>query len=167
MLVVVLCALPASALRLPARPPLRASAPAAAAATAATALLQAPIAAVADDGFLGYASQQEFWVEFNKPPIELRPFHVNLFGYLLVGGYAAYIAWTILRPPSEAEAAYNAKVAEEGVAAAEAAGPFLKEAAAAEGARALGSGLVFREVSAGTGTAPTKDSMVRVHYEGK
>jgi FKBP-type peptidyl-prolyl cis-trans isomerase FkpA len=42
----------------------------------------------------------------------------------------------------------------------------LEEAANAEGAVRTSSGLVYREVSAGTGEAPGEKSVVKVHYHG-
>ena len=106
---VVLCLSAASALRLPTPKPL-AGLPKLPAFAAALGLVQAPLAALADDAFLGYASQKEFWIDFNRPPIELNPIHVNPAGYILVTIYVTYIAWSILRPPNEAEAAYAVKV---------------------------------------------------------
>lgn len=43
---------------------------------------------------------------------------------------------------------------------------FLAAAAAEAGAEKLESGLVYREVSAGTGASPTANDMVKVHYHG-
>jgi FKBP-type peptidyl-prolyl cis-trans isomerase FkpA len=49
----------------------------------------------------------------------------------------------------------------------EASAAFLKSAAAASGAKARPSGVVYRELKAGTGDHPSVDDKVRVHYTGK
>lgn len=49
----------------------------------------------------------------------------------------------------------------------EAAAGFLKKAAAESGAKTTASGLVYREVKAGSGDAPTPKDKVKVHYTGK
>ena len=54
----------------------------------------------------------------------------------------------------------------EAAKAAEGARPFLQAAAEAEGAQTLASGLVFRELVAGTGEKPTTDDTVKVQYTG-
>ena len=41
--------------------------------------------------------------ELNRPPITMNPFTVTPVGYTFFIGYAAYLAWTIFKPPSEAE----------------------------------------------------------------
>jgi FKBP-type peptidyl-prolyl cis-trans isomerase FkpA len=43
---------------------------------------------------------------------------------------------------------------------------FVEEAASEEGARTTASGLVFREVTAGTGEGPSATDRVKVHYHG-
>ena len=93
------------------------------------------------------------------------PFTINPIGYTVILGYVAYIAWQINKPMSEGEKAallVREQAAEEAAAAA---GPFLQAAREAEGARELPSGLVFRELKAGEGEAPTPDNKVVVHYE--
>jgi FKBP-type peptidyl-prolyl cis-trans isomerase FkpA len=42
----------------------------------------------------------------------------------------------------------------------------MKAMASEEGARTTASGLVFREIAAGRGAAPTAESRVKVHYTG-
>jgi FKBP-type peptidyl-prolyl cis-trans isomerase FkpA len=49
----------------------------------------------------------------------------------------------------------------------EASAKFLKSAAAASGAKARPSGVVYRELKAGSGDHPTANDKVRVHYTGK
>ena len=104
--------------------------------------------------------------EFAKPPISLNPFSIQPAGYAFIGLYICYLGWSIFRPPSEAEIAYNEKVAAEAAEAAAAAPGFLAAAAAAEGARRTASGLVFQETAAAEGASPTMDDTVRVHYVG-
>jgi FKBP-type peptidyl-prolyl cis-trans isomerase FkpA len=43
---------------------------------------------------------------------------------------------------------------------------YMKAMASEEGARTTASGLVFREIAAGRGAAPTAESRVKVHYTG-
>jgi FKBP-type peptidyl-prolyl cis-trans isomerase len=117
--------------------------------------------AVADEAW------DALWYELNhEPPISLNPFHINAVGYLIIGLYASYLGWSLFRPPSAAEEAWAAE--QEGLAteAAAAAPAFLAEAAEAEGAKVLPSGLIFQELIAGSGDAPTADHEVTVHYEG-
>merc|ERR1719506_2546995 len=83
--------------------------------------------------------------EFAKPPISLNPFSIQPAGYAFIGLYICYLGWSIFRPPSEAEIAYNEKVAAE----------------AAEAARRTASGLVFQETAAAEGASPTMDDTVR------
>ena len=45
----------------------------------------------------------DWWVEVNKPPIELAPFKINPVGWTFFAGYGAYLAWTLFKPESEAE----------------------------------------------------------------
>lgn len=47
-----------------------------------------------------------------------------------------------------------------------AAATFLEAEAAAEGATVTDSGIIYTEMSAGTGTSPTATDMVKVHYKG-
>ncbi len=44
---------------------------------------------------------------------------------------------------------------------------FLKAKAQEAGVHSLGAGLLYKELTAGSGTAPTSESTVRVHYEGR
>jgi len=165
LIAVLLC--PASALRAvpglratpraPLHAPRPSTAPFSGAAVLSGALTALPTTAVLAD---------DFWVELNKPPIELGPLKVNPIGWCLILGYVSYVAWQINKPLSEGEIKYNEKKAEEAKAAAEAARDFLKAASEEEGARVLPSGLVFREFFPGSGEAPTADSKVVVHYEG-
>lgn len=124
---------------------------------AVTALVGTPLAAHADD----------LWVELNKPPINLSPFEINPVGWLFFGLYGSYLAWSILRPPTEAEKAVAERREKEAAEAASLAGDFLQEAASADGARVLPSGLVYCETVPGSGDFPTPASKVIVHYEGK
>ena len=48
-----------------------------------------------------------------------------------------------------------------------AAQPFLEKAAAEKGAKKTASGLVYTELKAGSGDAPTTTDTVKVHYTGK
>jgi len=153
LVLVVSCSV-TSALQLPLQPRVRP--PSQLASASAAALASLPAVALADD----------WWIELNKPPITLNPFTINPIGYTVILGYVAYIAWQINKPMSEGEKAallVREQAAEEAAAAA---GPFLQAAREAEGARELPSGLVFRELKAGEGEAPTPDNKVVVHYEG-
>lgn len=49
----------------------------------------------------------------------------------------------------------------------EAGAAYLVKAAAEKGATKTASGLVYRELKAGTGAAPKPEDVVKVHYEGK
>ncbi|KAL3911427.1 MAG: hypothetical protein SGPRY_008696 [Prymnesium sp.] len=113
------------------------------------------------------AMDSDLWIEINKPPISLNPFEINPVGYLFFALYGAYLTWSIVRPPSEAEKAYADKMNAKGEEAAALAVEFLEKAAAEEGATTLPSGLVFRETLAGSGENPSESSSVVVHYEGK
>jgi len=124
---------------------------------AALAALSLPVhAAVADD----------FWVEVNKPPITFNPLTINPVGYVFLAAYAAYVAYSILKPPDEAAIALAEKANAAAAVAAAAQPGFLKAAAEAEGAVVKPSGLVYRELSAGSGAAPTAEDSVLVHYIG-
>ena len=105
-------------------------------------------------------------VEMNKPPITLNPFSVQPVGQAFFAGYGAYLAWQILRPPSEAEVEADNKRAALGAVAAEAAAPFLNAAAEAPGAIKTDSGLVYEELQPGEGASPSLDQKVKVHYVG-
>ena len=104
--------------------------------------------------------------ELNKPPITLNPFSIQPAGQVFFAGYGAYLVWSIIRPPNEAELEARGKAAEASAAAAAAAAPFLEAAAEAPGARKTESGLVFEELTAGEGASPTLEQMVKVHYVG-
>ena len=108
----------------------------------------------------------DWWVEVNKPPIELAPFKINPVGWTFFAGYGAYLAWTLFKPESEAEQRRAVKLEEEAVASATAAEPFLKAAAEAPGATVTASGLVYEELAAGEGANPLPEQKVRVHYTG-
>ena len=141
-------------------PALRGGGRAAAAPAAAFALGSLPLPAHAVDW-------DKFWYELNnEPPITLSPFEIHPIGWLFIVGYASYLGWQVFGPASEAEQAWAAKVRAEAEEAAAAAPAFLAEAAEAEGATVTPSGLVYQELAAGTGGAPTVDSMVKVHYKG-
>ena len=43
------------------------------------------------------AASADFFDELGKPPIELNPFVVNPSGYVFIGLYVAYLAWSIFR----------------------------------------------------------------------
>jgi len=135
------------------RPSLRPAAPLAAAAVALS-----PLAAHAEFDIM---------YELNRPPITLNPFTVSPIGYTFFAGYLAWLAWQIFGPPTEAEAAANAKRALAADEAAAVSVDFLKEAAEEEGAVTTASGLVFKELVAGTGESPTAEQKVKVNYEGK
>ena len=75
---------------------------------------------------------------------------------------AAYLAWQIFRPPSEAEKAYVEKQNAEGDAAAAAAPAFISAAAEAPGAITTSSGLVYEEIAAGQGAFPDPSQTVKV-----
>ena len=62
----------------------------------------------------------------------------------------------LARARAKAAAEVNKKVAE----------PFLDKAAAEKGAKKTGSGLVYRELKAGSGDAPKATDTVKVHYTG-
>lgn len=108
----------------------------------------------------------DWWVEVNKPPIELAPFKINPVGWTFFAGYGAYLAWQLFRPESEAEQRRAAKQEEEGRASAAAAEPFLKAAAEAPGATVTASGLVYEELAPGEGATPLPENKVKVHYTG-
>ena len=126
-----------------------------------------PALAAALAAFGGAAAvRADWWVEINKPPIELSPFHINPVGYSLILGYIAYLSWQILRPATEAEQKVAARNEEAAARAAELSVGFLQARADEEGAIRTGSGLVYRELAAGSGAAPTVDNVVKVHYVG-
>lgn len=104
--------------------------------------------------------------ELNKPPITLNPFTMSPSGQAFFVGYAAYLAWQIFRPPSEAEQEIERKRETMGAAAAAAAPAFLSAAAEAPGATTTDSGLVYEKIEAGEGASPTLEQTVRVHYTG-
>lgn len=104
--------------------------------------------------------------ELNKPPITLNPFSIQPAGQAFFAAYGAYLVWSIVRPPNAAEVEAQGRAAEASAAAAAAAAPFLEAAAEAPGARKTESGLVFEELTAGEGAAPTLEQMVKVHYVG-
>jgi len=87
-------------------------------------------------------------------------------GWLFFAIYAASVSWSIYRPQTEAEKAAAEKREDAAAEASAMAADFLQAAADEPGARVFSSGLIFREVSAGSGEAPTVDSKVVVHYEG-
>ena len=104
--------------------------------------------------------------ELNKPPIELNPFTVNPSGGLFFSLYVAYLGWSIFRPASAEEQEYNAQVNAASEKAQAAGAAFLAEAAAAEGASASASGLVFQLTAPGSGAPPGAGDTVVVHYKG-
>lgn len=108
----------------------------------------------------------DIMAELNKPPINMNPFSFNLMGYVFIGMYACYLAWQVFGPVSAEEKLWADKVGAEAEVAAAGAGPFLAAAAGEEGAQRQPSGLIYREVSPGSGAAPTDSDTVRVHYTG-
>lgn len=109
--------------------------------------------------------------ELNRPMIDMSPgrfpgFQLNPVGWIFVGLYLAYVGWTAFAPPSEAEKAFAEKQMSQGEEAKAAAAPFLKSASEAEGAVVQPSGLVYRELEAGSGAAPTPEDSVLVQYTG-
>ena len=129
------------------------------------------------------------------PPSPPSPSLSLIFtGYGFFALYLSWLGWQIFGPPTEAEAAANAKVrltpsqpfptrpphslptpelcfcfqrmleAEE---AASASVGFVAAAAEEEGAVTTSSGLVYLELTAGSGESPTAENKVKVHYEGK
>ena len=71
-----------------------------------------------------------------------------------------------MRPATEAEQAVQARNEEAAARAAELSVGFMQARADEEGAIRTGSGLVYRELAAGSGAAPTVDNVVKVHYVG-
>lgn len=115
----------------------------------------------------GAISVDEILYEVNRPPITLNPFSVTPVGITFFIGYFAYLAWSILRPPTEAEqAAADERDAASEKAATESLG-FLAAAREADGAELTPSGLVYLEMAAGTGESPSPAQTVKVHYTGK
>jgi FKBP-type peptidyl-prolyl cis-trans isomerase len=163
LLLIATCA---TALRVPAhtthariatRPQLPA---AAAAALASTALAIAPT-------LPAFAEPGDIWDRLaNEPPISFNPFTINPAGYAFFGLYAAYFLWQVFGPTSAAEQAWGEKMKAEAAVAAAAEPGFLVQAANEEGARVMPSGLVFKELAAGSGECPTLEQMVTVHYHG-
>ena len=102
----------------------------------------------------------------NDPPITLSPFTINPAGYAFLALYASYLLWQTFGPVSEAEKAWGDKQRTLAAEARAAAPAFLAEAAAAEGAREMPSGLVYQELVAGTGDFPTAEDTVTVSYHG-
>ncbi|KAL1511909.1 hypothetical protein AB1Y20_005190 [Prymnesium parvum] len=129
--------------------------------------LATPSLAAAVTSLPSCALATDLWVELNKPPINLNPFEINPVGWIFFAMYGSYLAWSIARPPSEAEKAYAEKMEREAVAAGALAADFIAQAAAEEGARVLPSGLVYCETVSGAGSPPGLESKVLVHYEGK
>lgn len=113
------------------------------------------------------SAEFDFQAEMNRPPIELDPFTVTPFGWAVLAVYLAWFSWSILRPPSQEETKIWERRAEEAEQQAAGAAVFLKAAAAEEGARRTASGLVVKELSPGSGGAPTLEDTVVVHYTGK
>jgi len=109
----------------------------------------------------------QIWYELNRPPVTLNPFEVSPVGYVFVAMYASYLGWQIFRPASEAEIEIEAKRQAAAEEAARSSVGFLQEAAAEENAKVLPSGLVYTQLSEGTGAMPTASQTVKVHYEGK
>ena len=128
------------------------------------------------------------------PPPPSPSLSLIFTGYGFFALYLSWLGWQIFGPPTEAEAAANAKVrltpsqpfptrpphslptpelcfcfqrmleAEE---AASASVGFVAAAAEEEGAVTTSSGLVYLELTAGSGESPTAENKVKVHYEGK
>ena len=108
-----------------------------------------------------------WYVEVNRPPIELSPFHINPVGYVFIAMYVGWLGWKVFGPDSEEEKAYNLRQKELAEAAAANAPVFLEEAKAAEGAQVTATGLIYRELLPGSGSPPSPDDSVKVHYTGK
>eukprot|EP00962_Isochrysis_galbana_P035397 scaffold12131_cov112-Isochrysis_galbana.AAC.14 len=113
------------------------------------------------------SAEFNFQVEMNRPPIELDPFTVTPFGWAVLAVYLTWFSWTILRPPSEEETKVWERRAEEAAEQAAGAAVFLKAASEDEGATQTASGLVIKQLMPGSGSAPTLDDTVVVHYTGK
>lgn len=117
---------------------------------------------------LSSTTSADVWEELNRPPIEFTPdFTVTPVGWAIVALYIGWFSWSIFRPPSEAETLAYERQAAEAAEQAAAAGEFLQTAANEEGATKTLSGLVYKEITPGTGNAPTLDDTVVVHYTGK
>ena len=131
---------------------------------------QSPLAAAA--ATLGWVSPMsafdyDSWVDLNRPPIEFQPeFKINPIGWVFIALYVGYLNFQIFKPPSAAELEYEKEMEVESAKAKEAAPAFLQAAREAEGATVQPSGLVYRELVAGTGAAPTADDTVLVQYTG-
>ena len=152
----------AAALRLPSKPaPPPATLSARPSAPSLGALPSSPRAAAAALAALVPAAAHAD-IDWNAPPIELNPFSINPSGYIFIGGYIAYLGWSILRPPSEAELKYRDKTNAEMEASAKGGVPFYNAAREAEGAVVTASGLVYQELSPGTGASPGKDDKARI-----
>ncbi|EOD33435.1 hypothetical protein EMIHUDRAFT_229802 [Emiliania huxleyi CCMP1516] len=101
-----------------------------------------------------------------RPPIILSPFEVTPVGWTLAALYVGWFSWSIFRPQSEAEAAAWEKQEAAASEMAAAAGAFLREASAEEGATTSASGLVFKSHAEGEGACPTMEDTVVVQYKG-
>ena len=167
----------AAALRVaPARPPTvsttalahrRPSLQAAAAAAAAAFVTSG--SAFADEAFPEGDTGNSMMDALNSPaivPSSGGGFELTNVGYVGIGLYVCYLAWSILRPPSEAELEVRQKQEAAAVAAENAAPAFLAAAAAEEGAVRTASGLIHQPLSVGSGASPTADDTVVVHYQG-
>ena len=130
--------------------------------TAALTVAAAPIRAA-----LAYEPDPDFWVEINKPPIEFGDeLIVRPSTYLFFALYLLYIGFSIFGPASASEKAFDERVKADAAAAASVSGPFLKAAQEEEGAITTATGLIYKELQAGTGASPTASDSVSVHYVG-
>jgi len=159
-------ALSSLALKLPAAPPTGAvvgRALAVAGPLAAPSAVHASTAAAASTLAL---AEIDWSYELNRPPIILSPFEVTPVGWTLAALYVGWFSWSIFRPQSEAEAAAWEKQEAAASEMAAAAGAFLREASAEEGATTSASGLVFKSHAEGEGACPTMEDTVVVQYKG-
>ncbi len=91
-------------------------------------------------------------------------------GFVLQGMNDAVLGKKLALDPNAARPKIQAFAEKRIVAAAEAekkaAKPFLDKAAAEKGAKKTESGLIIKEVKAGSGASPTAEDKVKVHYHG-